>query len=621
MRNNRQSPFESFKRSADVTLAESERGTLDKPERAFRILAEFFPFLWPAGEPMIRVRVVVALLLLILAKLTAVMTPIAYKGAVDQLGLADNSEIAVIPLAFILAYGGAKVLSLMFAEMRDAVFARVGQRAIRHVSLSVFSYLHQLDLQFHLNRQTGGISRIMERGTRAIGTILTYVLFSVFPIIFEMLLVAGVLWYLFNWFFSAIVVSTVVLYIAFTFFVTEWRLRFRRAMNEMDVQASSKAMDSLLNYETVKYFCNENHELERYNQALRQYEQASIYSQSSLSVLNIGQSFIISIGSVAAMTLASFGILNNTMTIGDFVIVNTYILQLYQPLNFFGVVYREIKQAILDMDSLFKLKMVPCSIVNSPESRDLVITGGSISFNDVCFSYDIRRPILSGVSFTVPAGGCVAIVGASGAGKSTIGRLLFRFYDVSAGCIRIDGQDLRMVTQESLRHAVGIVPQDTVLFHDTLAYNIGYGKPGAGAAAVMEAARVAGLTSLIERLPDGLETRVGERGLKLSGGEKQRVAIARTVLKDPPILILDEATSALDTMTEREIQRNLDMISRDRTTLLIAHRLSTVINADEILVLDGGMVVERGPHARLMAEGGVYARLWHRQKEGEACRV
>ncbi|HZH27325.1 MAG TPA: ABC transporter ATP-binding protein/permease [Azospirillaceae bacterium] len=577
-------------------------------------IRRLLPYLWPRNAFDLRVRVVLALVLLVAAKLANVTVPLFYKGAVDRLGGEAGLALA-LPLGLILAYGAARVLSLTFAELRDAVFAKVGQRAIRQVALSVFRHLHSLSLRFHLERQTGGLSRSIERGTRAISTLLSFTLFSILPTLFEIAVVAGILWWLFDWRFAAVTLATIAGYIAYTFTVTEWRLKFRREMNEMDSRANTRAIDSLLNYETVKYFGNEDHEARRYDEALRRYERAAVRSQTSLSLLNVGQSFIISAGAVSIMVMAAQGILSGRMTLGDFVLVNTYLIQLYQPLNFFGVVYREIKQSLADMEALFGLLSVAREVQDRPDAPPLAVTGGEIRFEDVVFGYDPRRPILKGISLTVPPGRTVAIVGASGAGKSTIARLLFRFYDVTGGRILIDGQDIREVNQASLRAAIGIVPQDTVLFNDTIQYNIAYGRTDAAQADVIEAARLAEIHGFVERLPDGYGTMVGERGLKLSGGEKQRVAIARTILKNPPILLFDEATSALDTHTEREIQRNLRAVSRGRTTLVIAHRLSTVIDADEIIVLDNGRIVERGRHADLLVHAGAYAALWRRQQE------
>ena len=593
------------------TYAEAASSTGD-----MAALRSLVPYLWPRDSFETKLRVVVALVLLVGAKVANVWVPIFYKQAVDALSPGgDAGALVTIPLGLIVAYGLARVMSLVFAELRDAVFANVAQRTIRKVALSVFQHLHALSLRFHLERQTGGLTRSLERGTRAIETLLRYALFSIVPTLVEITLVCVILWRMFDGWFALATFATVAGYIAYTFFVSEWRIQFRRAMNETDSKANTKAVDSLLNYETVKYFGNEGHEARRYDQALASYEEAAVKSQRSLSLLNIGQSAIISLGLAVVMGMAARGIVNGTMTLGDFVLVNTYLLQLYQPLNFFGVVYREIKQALIDVESMVTLLSVDREVADRPGAPALAITGGELRFEGVEFGYDPRRPILKGVGFTVPAGRTVAIVGPSGAGKSTIGRLLFRFYDVSGGRILIDGQDIRAVTQQSLRGAIGIVPQDTVLFNDTIYYNIAYGRPGATPAEVEQAARLAHIHAFIMALPDGYETTVGERGLKLSGGEKQRVAIARTILKNPAILLFDEATSALDTHTEREIQANLREVSRGRTTLVIAHRLSTVIDADEILVMEAGRVIERGRHLELLSRGGAYAALWARQQE------
>ncbi len=578
-------------------------------------LRSLLPYLWPRDSVEMRLRVVLALVLLVGAKAANVWVPLFYKQAVDALAPAESGAAVAIPLGLIVAYGLARVMSLVFAELRDAVFAKVAQRTIRRVALSVFRHLHGLSLRFHLERQTGGLTRSLERGTRAIEALLRYALFSIVPTLVEIALVCVILWRMFNGWFALATFLTVAGYIAYTFFVSEWRIKFRRVMNDTDSMANTKAIDSLLNYETVKYFGNEEHEARRYDAALASYEKAAVKSQQSLSLLNIGQSGIISLGLAVVMGMAAHGIVSGTMTLGDFVLVNTYLLQLYQPLNFFGVVYREIKQALTDIESMVKLLSVDREVADAPGAVPLAVTGGEVRFEGVEFGYDPRRPILKGVSFTVPAGRTVAIVGPSGAGKSTISRLLFRFYDVSGGRILIDGQDLRAVTQASLRASLGIVPQDTVLFNDSVYYNIAYGRPGATPEEVERAARLAHIHDFVTALPDGYRTTVGERGLKLSGGEKQRVAIARTILKDPGILLFDEATSALDTHTEREIQANLREVSRGRTTLVIAHRLSTVIDADEILVLEAGRIIERGRHADLLASGGAYAALWARQQE------
>ena len=594
--------------------AEMSRFTRPRKLGERETIRSLLPYLWPRNEMELRVRVVAAIVCLFIAKIANVYVPVLYKHAIDALGTTAGT-IAVLPVGMILAYGLARVLSLAFGELRDAIFAKVAQRSIRAVALNVFRHLHALSLRFHLERQTGGLSRSVERGTKAIQTLLSFMLFNILPTLLEILLVCAILWGMFNIWFALATFLTVVLYIAYTLVVTEWRTKFRREMNEMDNQANTKAIDSLLNYETVKYFGNEEHEARRYDNALSFYEKAAVRSQTSLSLLNIGQAAIISIGLTVVMYMAARGIMNGTMTIGDFVLVNTYLLQLYQPLNFFGFVYREIKQGLADMEKMFELLEIDREIADAPGAKALDVAGATVTFRDVEFGYDPRRPILKGVSFTVPAGRTVAIVGPSGAGKSTISRLLFRFCDPNSGGILIDGQDISTITQSSLRAAIGIVPQDTVLFNDTIFYNIAYGRPGASVEEVERAAKLAHIHDFVLRLPDGYKSMVGERGLKLSGGEKQRVAIARTILKQPDILLFDEATSALDTHTEREIQANLREVSRGRTTLVIAHRLSTVIDADEIIVLEDGSIVERGRHAELLARRGAYAAMWTRQQE------
>ena len=589
--------------------------------RAFRAL---LPYLWPKDDAELRGRVVLALILLAAAKGVNVYIPILYKKAVDALGgdtaalggLSPEAAIALaVPLSILFAYGGARVLTVAFAELRDAIFAKVAQRAIRAVALKVFQHLHRLALRYHLERQTGGISRAIERGTKGIDFLLTFMLFNVLPTLVEIGLVCGILWALYGAWFALVTFATIAVYIAFTLAFTEWRLKYRREMNDMDSRANSRAIDSLLNYETVKYFGNEDHEAGRYDRALRRYERAAVWSKASLSLLNIGQGVVIAIGLTGIMIMAAGQVVDGTMTLGDFVLVNTYLIQLYLPLNFLGFVYREIKNSLTDMDSMFGILTIEAEIEDKPDAVSLVLGRGEVEFEHVDFSYDERRPILKDVSFSVPPGKTVAIVGPSGAGKSTISRLLFRFYDVESGSVRVDGQDVLDVSQASLRAAIGIVPQDTVMFNDTIYYNIGYGRPGASPAEIEEAARLAHIHDFVIGLPDGYETMVGERGLKLSGGEKQRVAIARMILKDPRIMLFDEATSALDSKTEKEIQANLREVSEDRTTLIIAHRLSTVVHADEILVLEHGQIAERGTHAMLLEANGPYAAMWARQQE------
>ncbi len=584
--------------------------------RQGKTLRTLVPYLWPRDSLELRTRVVLAMAALIAAKLANVSVPLFYKDAVDALSpaAADAAAVLVVPVALLLAYGGARVLAVVFQELREILFVKVAQRAIRKVALETFRHLHALSLRFHLERQTGGLSRIIERGVKGIEFVLSFMLFNIIPTLVEILLVCAVLWGLFNIWFALITFATISAYIAFTLIVTEWRLKYRRQMNDSDTEANTKAIDSLLNFETVKYFGAEIHEADRYDTSLQRYEAAAIRSIASLSVVNVGQGLVIAAGLVAVMYLAAQGMVAGEMSIGDFVLVNTYLIQLYLPLNFLGFVYRQIRQSLTDMEDMFSMLDVPAEIRDVQDAPPLQVEDGRIEFDNVAFGYDPRRPILKGVSFSVPKGGTIAIVGPSGAGKSTISRLLFRFYDVSEGAVRIDGQDLKSVTQASLRDAIGIVPQDTVLFNDTVRYNIAYGRAGASMDAVRRAARLAQIDTFIEQLPDGYETTVGERGLKLSGGEKQRVAIARTILKDPPILLFDEATSALDTATEREIQASLRDVSKGRTTLIIAHRLSTVVDADEIIVLEAGAIVERGRHEDLLAAGGVYAEMWQRQQ-------
>ncbi len=579
------------------------------------------PYIWPEGAWSLRARVLIALVLLVLAKVANVSVPMLYKHAVDALN-DTTAELLAVPIGVLLAYGVLRVLSEAFGELRDAVFTRVAQRAIRLAGLKTFRHLHALSLRFHLDRKTGGIARAVERGTKGIEFLLRFMLFNILPTLIEILMVCAILWKLYGWYFAALTLLTLVAYIGWTTIITEWRTRFRRAMNDTDSEANTKAIDSLLNFETVKFFGNEDHEARRFDAALRRYEDAAIKSGGSLALLNIGQSMIIAAGVSSAMILAGFGVVDDTMTMGDFVLINAYLLQMFMPLTFLGFVYREIKRSLTDMETMFQILAENTEIKNAPNANELKIDAGHITFNGVTFDYDSRRPVLKGVSFQVPSGKTVAIVGASGSGKSTISRLLFRFYDITSGTITIDGQDIRDVTQESLRGAIGMVPQDTVLFNDSIYYNIAYGRPEASPAEVENAASLAHIHDFIMGLPDGYQSTVGERGLKLSGGERQRIAIARTVLKNPQILIFDEATSALDSRTEQGILAALRDVSENRTTLTIAHRLSTIIGADEILVLSGGVIIERGRHSELLAADGVYAGMWNRQQAAaEAART
>ncbi len=584
-------------------------------------IRSLLPYLWPPDDAGARLRVVVAMLFLVLAKVATVFVPLFYARAVDALSQhGGTARVLAVPVGLIVGYGLARLASSGFGELRDAVFAAVQQRTVRRVALQTFRHMHRLSLRFHLDRQTGGVSRAIERGSAGIESVLRLAVFNLVPTVIELVLVTAVLWRIFDWRFALVTFGAVAAYITFTLSFASWRVRFRRRMNENDSEAQSKAVDSLLNYETVKYFGNEQHEASRFDTALAGYERAAVKSQVTLNMLNLGQAAIIAAGSSAIMLMAARGIVAGQMSVGKFVLANTYLIQLYTPLNFLGFAYNSIKQGLVDMEQMFRLLDVDQEVQDSPAAIQLKAhlaegEAGSVSFADVQFGYTPQREILKGVSFSVPAGGKVAIVGPTGAGKSTISRLLFRFYDVTGGSVSIDGRDVRDYTQASLRAAIGVVPQDTVLFNDTIRYNIAYGRPDATQEEIEHAARVAQVHDFVLRMPDGYDTRVGERGLKLSGGEKQRVAIARTVLKDPRILILDEATSALDSRTERDIDAALRAVSARRTTLVIAHRLSTVVDADEILVLVDGRVAERGSHRELLARGGVFARMWELQAQ------
>jgi ATP-binding cassette subfamily B protein len=574
-------------------------------------LQTLFPYLW-----VYKWRVLAALACLIGAKMANVGVPLVLKRLIDALSISPSNPQAllVLPLGALVAYGALRLSTTVFTELREFLFARVTQRAVRTIALQVFRHLHALSLRFHLNRQTGGMTRDIERGTRGVSSLISYTLFNILPTLVEITLVLGYLVTHYDIWFSIITAGALVIYISFTVLVTNWRTHFRRTMNDLDSKANTKAIDSLINYETVKYFGNEDYEARRYDEGLKNFENAAVKSQTSLSVLNTGQSLIIATAVTLILWRATVGVIDKSMSLGDLVLVNSFMIQLYIPLNFLGVIYREIKQSLADMERLFALLDQNREVADDTKAIALVTHGARVTFNHVEFSYETKRQILFDVDFTIPAGTTTAVVGHSGSGKSTMSRLLFRFYDVNAGAITIDGQDVRALTQESLRAAIGIVPQDTVLFNDTIEYNIAYGKPGASKADIIAAARAASIHDFIETLPDGYATMVGERGLKLSGGEKQRVAIARTLLKDPAILIFDEATSALDSKAEQAIQAQLKEIAKNRTTLVIAHRLSTVADAQQILVLDHGRVVERGTHHSLLAAKGLYAQMWERQQ-------
>jgi ABC-type transport system involved in Fe-S cluster assembly fused permease/ATPase subunit len=583
-------------------------------EPSLRSISRLFPYLWE-----FRGRVLLALALLVGAKMASVAVPLVLKEIIDALDK-PRPEL-VLPLAFILGYGILRFASTTFADLRDVVFAKVTQRAMRRISMAVFDHLHALSLRFHLERQTGGITRDIERGARAVSSLVGFLLFRITPTILEILMVAGILFVKLDWVFGVITLITLAAYIGFTVTITEWRTQFVRRANTLDSEAYGRAIDSLLNYETVKYFGNEKYEAARYDSSLVEWEYMALKSQRSLGLLNAAQAGTIAVGVTLMVLRAADGVVAGTLTLGDLVMVNAFLLQMFQPLSFLGVMYRQIKESITDVERMFDLLKRPCEIEDAKDARPLDVQAGSVTFDQVSFAYNPDRPILYDVSFTIPAGRTIAAVGSSGAGKSTLARLLFRFYDVGAGSITIDGQDIRQVTQDSLRAAIGVVPQDTVLFNDSIYYNIAYGRPEAGRGEVIEAARAAHILHFIESLPQGWDTVVGERGLKLSGGEKQRVAIARTLLKNPAILILDEATSALDTKTEKAIQAELLEIARSRTSLIIAHRLSTVVEADEILVMEGGRIVERGRHPDLLARNGVYAHMWALQQQAEDATV
>lgn len=600
-----------------------DQASAQEQDQSLKTLKKMARYLWPKNRTDLKIRVAIAMISLLAAKGVNVAIPFFMKAAIDKLGLVASGEQAMFSaaLGLTVAYAVARVGQQAFSEFRDFIFARVTQHTQRTIGLETFEHLHALSLAFHLDRQTGGLSRVIERGTRGIQTVLQFMLFNILPTIAEVAIVAVVLYFTFGWIFALITLGTILIYVVFTISVTNWRVKFRKEMMQKDTEANTKAVDSLLNFETVKYFTNEDHERRRFDSALEGYERAAIQSQTSLSLLNCGQGLIIALGLVGVMALAAYGVKNGTMTVGDFVAVNTFLIQLYLPLNILGFAYRETTQSLIEMEKMFELLAVDRDIKDKPGAGELMLANGSVEFSDVSFAYDANRLILKRISFTVPAGKTVAIVGPSGAGKSTLSRLLFRFYDPTGGAIRIDGQDLRDVKQESVRRAIGIVPQDTVLFNDTIGYNIRYGRPAATEASVREAAELAQIGKFIEQLPKKYESLVGERGLKLSGGEKQRVAIARTILKHPQILVFDEATSALDSATEQSIQQSLREVSRNRTTLVIAHRLSTIVDADEIIVLMNGEIAERGRHEQLLRTEGEYARMWRLQAEAQDVRL
>ncbi|MEW6768429.1 MAG: ABC transporter ATP-binding protein/permease [Pseudomonadota bacterium] len=607
----------------DPSEIAAEKATL------FGTLLHLWPYIWPSDRADLKMRVVLSMVLLLVAKAATLAVPFTFKWAIDALTGADTAPVQASnwtlwliasPLLMTLSYGGIRIVMMVLTQWRDGIFAKVAMHAVRKLAYLTFVHMHELSLRFHLERKTGGLTRVLERGRTGIETIVRMVILQLAPTIVETALLVGVLFWQFDWRYVLVVIATVVVYMYYTYIATEWRIEIRRKMNDSDTEANTKAIDSLLNYETVKYFSAEEREAQRYDKSMERYERASVKTYTSLAILNTGQAIIFTFGLTATMLMCAIGVRNGTNTVGDFVMVNAMMIQLYQPLNFMGMVYREIKQAIIDIEKMFGVLSKNPEVKDIPGAKPLIVSEGVVRFDNVKFAYEPARPILKGLSFEVPAGKTVAIVGPSGAGKSTISRLLFRLYDVSGGAITIDGQNIRDVTQASLRASIGMVPQDTVLFNDTIRYNIRYGRWSATDKEVEEAAAMAQIDGFIKASPKGYETEVGERGLKLSGGEKQRVAIARTILKGPPILVLDEATSALDSHTEHEIQEELEKVSRNRTSLVIAHRLSTIVGADEIIVLDQGRIAERGTHSQLLAANGLYAGMWNRQREAQEAR-
>ena len=601
-------------------LAKTEANLSDAQIQGWNVIKRVAPYIWSDDEPWIKKRVVLALSVLLLSKVIAAFTPILYKYAVDALAVAADDPVFFLGIGAVgltVAYGLARLMTVGFQQLRDVVFTPVGQRALRQLALETFTHIHRLSMRYHITRKTGGLSRIIERGVKGVDFLLRFLLLSMGPLILELLMISVVLFFLFDVWYLAVVVATIGLYVIFTFKITEWRVQIRKEMNDQDMDANQKAVDSLLNFETVKYFGAERWEADRYDSAMANYENAAIRTNYSLAFLNFGQSFLITGGLVVVMVMAAMGVQRGDLTVGDFVMVNAYMIQITMPLNFLGTVYREIRQALIDMGDMFELLGQPAEVQDRPDAKPLKVSGGRVSLQNLRFGYDAARPILKGINVEVEPGQTVAIVGSSGSGKSTIGRLLFRFYDVGDGALLIDGQDVRDVTQESLHAQIGVVPQDTVLFNDTVHYNIAYGRPTASEDEIIAAAKAAKIHEFIISLPDGYQTTVGERGLKLSGGEKQRVGIARTLLKNPPILLLDEATSALDTETEMEIQAELKAMGEGRTVITIAHRLSTIADADRIVVLEDGVIVEEGRHDDLLAADGRYAHLWNRQSEEE----